>query len=87
MPNSVSAGTITSIANNAGTTKNRVGLIPITFSASISWLIFMVPMRAANAEPERPATKMPVINGANSRTTENAMPMVTRLSAPKIRSV
>ena len=37
----------------------------------------MVPMRAAIADPERPATKMPVINGANSRVTDRAMPSTT----------
>ena len=47
----------------------------------------MVPIRAASAEPDRPATRMPVISGENSRTTEKAMPMVTRDSAPKILSV
>lgn len=43
-------------------------------SASISWLMAMVDSRAASAEPDLPAIRMPVIRGANSRVTASAMP-------------
>ena len=78
-----SAGSMISMASRLGTTRKRTGLMPITRSASISWLIVMVPSRAASAEPERPATRMPVISGANSRVMPKATPSTTWLSAPK----
>src|ERR1700756_353573 len=54
-------GNITIMARNFGATRNRIGLIAIVSSASISLLTFMVPISAAKAEPERPITTMAVI--------------------------
>ncbi len=51
-----------------GDTRKRTGLMPITCRASTSWLMLMVASRAAIAEPERPAIRMPMIIGLNSRT-------------------
>ncbi len=59
--------------------------MPITDSASISCETCIVPICAAMAEAERPATKIPVISGANSRVTEIAMASTTRDSAPYAR--
>ena len=83
----VSTGSITSMASRLGTTRKRTGLMPMTRSASISLLIVMVPSRAARAEPERPATRMAVISGANSRVTDSATPNTTWCSAPNCSRV
>jgi hypothetical protein len=39
-------------------------------------------MRAASAEPDRPATRIPVIKGPNSRVTESATMKTTWCCAP-----
>ena len=56
--------------------------MPMTASASTSCETFIEPMRAANDEPERPATTMPVISTANSRVTDFATAITTWFSAP-----
>ena len=46
-------------------------------SASISSVTFIVPISAANAEPDRPMTTMAVINGPSSRVMEIATALAT----------
>ena len=62
-------------AISIGATRKRTGLMPITCSASTSWLMVMVASRAAIAEPDRPAIRMPMMSGENSRVTDSAMPI------------
>ncbi len=78
----VKAGSMISIASSAGATRKRTGSMPITLRASTSWLIAIVLSRAARAEPDRPATRMPMIKGENSRVTARAMPTWAKDSAP-----
>ena len=59
----------------------------IVSSASISSVTFMVPISAANAEPERPITTMAVIRGPSSRDMEigdGGGNIVHRAKAPKL---
>ena len=70
-------GTITSIARNFGATRKATGRRAMVFSASTSSVTFMVPISAANAEPDRPITMMAVISGPNSRTIEMATASAT----------
>jgi hypothetical protein len=46
----------------------------------------MVPISAANAEPERPLTAMAVISGPSSRVKPTATRSMTKCKAPKRRS-
>src|SRR6266481_2911783 len=82
----VKQGNITIMARNFGATRNRIGLMAIVSSASISSLTFIVPISAANAEPERPITMMAVIKGPSSRDMETATIVATALIAPNLRS-
>ena len=79
-------GNITIIARNFGVTRKCTGLIAMVSSASISSVTFMVPISAANAEPERPITTMAVIKGPSSRVIETATAVATRFIAPNFRS-
>jgi hypothetical protein len=63
---------MTSIARNFGVTRKRIGSIAMISSASISSVTFMVPISAANADPDRPMTTMAVIRGPSSRVIEMA---------------
>ena len=65
---------------------SKKGEMPITVNASISPFSRIEPIRLASCEPERPATMMPVISGANSRGIDSASPKLTWVSAPKMRS-
>ena len=82
----VRQGNITIIARNFGVTKNWIGLIAIVSSASISSVTFMVPISAANAEPDRPITTIAVIKGPNSRVIEMATAVATKSIAPNFLS-
>ena len=64
----VKIGTTISDARILGTARNVVGLKPIINKASTSSDIFMVPISAAKAEPDLPATTIAVIIGPNSET-------------------
>ena len=69
-PNTVSTGSMTSIARNRGTTRKRTGLIAITSSASISSPTFIVPNSAVTAEPLRPITITAISSGPSSRNSD-----------------
>ena len=56
--------------------------MPITASASTSCDTVIEPMRAASAEPERPATRIAVISAPNSRVTDLATATTTCDCAP-----
>ncbi len=56
--------------------------MPMVASASISCDTFIEPMRAASAEPERPATMIAVISAPNSRVTDLATATTTCDCAP-----
>ena len=79
-------GSITIMAMNFGATRNDTGLIAIVCSASISSVTFIVPISAANAEPERPMTTIAVISGPSSRVIEIATAVATRSIAPNLRN-
>ncbi len=66
-----------------GVTRKRTGLNPIVVNASTSWLTRIVPISAANAAPERPASRMAVISGPSSRSIDNPIRSATKISAPK----
>ena len=63
----LSSGVIATAASTRGTTRNRTGSSPIVASAFTSSFTFMVPISAANAAPDRPASRIAVINGPSSR--------------------
>ena len=63
-------GIITAIARNLGTTRKATGSSAIVSSASISSVTRIVPISAANAEPDRPITTTAVIRGPSSRVIE-----------------
>ena len=63
-----SSGIITTAAMTRGRTSASIGETPIVRIASISSVIFIVPICAAKAEPERPATMIAVISVPSSRT-------------------
>jgi hypothetical protein len=50
--------------------------------ASTSSVTDMVPIWAANAEPERPATMMAVSSGANSRSIDRPTMSAAKMLAP-----
>ncbi len=54
----------------------------MVLSASISSRTFIVPSSAANAEPERPAKMIAVINGPNSRKIESPIKLAIKSCAP-----
>ena len=66
-----------------GVTRKRTGLKPIVVSASTSWLTRIVPISAAKAAPERPASRMAVISGPSSRSIDKPIKSATKISAPK----
>ena len=68
--NRVRTGTTTREAMTLGTTRNRVGSKPMVNRASISSETFMVPISAAKADPDLPATMMQVMIGPSSRVME-----------------
>src|SRR5258708_39403590 len=66
----VRQGNMTAMAINLGATRKRTGLMAMVSRASISSVTFIVPISAANAEPERPITTMAVMRGPRSRDME-----------------
>ena len=68
-----------------GVTRKRTGSRPIVVSASTSWLTFIVPISAANAAPERPASRIAVISGPSSRSIARPIRSATKISAPNLR--
>ena len=54
-------------------------------NAATSSLTFIVPISAAKAEPERPASTMAVINGPSSRVMARATRLTTKRSTPNCR--
>ena len=83
--NSVSSGVISSAAMIRGATRKRTGSRPIVVSASTSSLTFIVPISAANAAPERPASRIAVISGPSSRSIASPTRSATKISAPNLR--
>ena len=73
----VSTGIITVAASKRGSTSMVIASTPMVASASNSWLTFMVPISAANAEPLRPASTIAVSSGPSSRTTPRATRLAT----------
>ncbi len=63
-----SNGIMMTAETRRGMTSASIGETPIVRIASISSVIFIVPIWAAKAEPERPATMMAVIKVPSSRT-------------------
>ena len=59
---------MTTAASMRGMTSASIGDTPMVRMASISSVIFIVPICAAKAEPERPATMIAVISVPSSRT-------------------
>ena len=59
-----------------------MGSMPITLSASTSSRVFMTPISAVKAEPERPATMMAVISTPISRNTDTATRLMVKSSPP-----
>ena len=68
-----SSGIITMADIRRGSTSASIGETPIVRIASISSVIFIVPIWAANAEPDRPATMIAVISTPSSRTVMRPM--------------
>ena len=68
-----SSGIIRIDAIMRGRTSASIGDTPIVRIASISSVIFIVPICAAKAEPERPATMIAVISTPSSRTVIRPM--------------
>ena len=79
-------GSIIIMATNFGVTRKWIGSIAMVSSASISSVTFMVPISAANADPDLPITTMAVINGPSSLVIEMATALATMLIAPNFRS-
>ena len=65
-------------------TRKRTGSRPIVSRASSSSLTFIVPISAANAEPERPARMIAVKIGENSRTMTRPIMSAMKIWAPNI---
>ena len=68
-----SSGIITTAEMIRGSTSASTGDTPIVRIASISSVIFIVPIWAAKAEPDRPATMIAVISVPSSRTVIRPM--------------
>src|SRR5215467_1877547 len=79
-------GSITIMARNFGVTRKSTGCMAIVSSASISSETFIVPISAANAEPERPITTIAVMSGPSSLVIEMATAFATKVMAPSFRS-
>ena len=67
-----SSGIITTAEIIRGMTSASIGETPIVRIASISSVIFIVPIWAAKAEPDRPATMIAVISVPSSRARNSA---------------
>ena len=63
-------------ARTRGMTSASTGDTPIVRIASISSVIFIVPICAAKADPERPATMIAVISVASSRMLRRPMRLI-----------
>jgi hypothetical protein len=63
-------------------TRNSIGEIPMVESASISWLVVIVPNCAAKAAPVRPAMTMAVMMQPISRVMATATRFATKIEAP-----
>ena len=61
--NRIKNGIMSTAAMIRVTTRKRTGSRPIVVSAFSSSLTFIVPISAANAAPERPASSIAVISG------------------------
>ncbi|MNW05462.1 hypothetical protein D3C71_2017120 [compost metagenome] len=70
-------------ATRRGNTKTPTGLRPMTFSASTSSRIFIEPISAVIALPERPAIMMAVSSTPISRSCRMPTRSTTKTSAPK----
>ena len=84
--NTVSRGSTSTSATILGSTSNSMGSMPSVRSASISSVTAMVPIWAAQAEPERPAMMIAVISGANSRSMDRPTRSATKMFAPYWRN-
>ena len=73
-------------AMTRGTTKASAGTTPIVRIASISSVIFIVPICAAKAEPDRPATMIAVIKIPSSRNVSLPIRLMVNTSAPNCRN-
>ena len=69
-----------------GTTSTSMGSSPITRSASISSRIFIEPISAVKAEPERPAIMIEVSSTPSSRSVRMPVRSTTKAVAPNFRS-
>src|ERR1044072_7839397 len=69
-----------------GTTSASIGETPIVRIASISSVSFIVPICAAKADPERPATMIAVISTPSSRKVMRPTRLIVKISAPNWRS-
>ena len=70
-------------ATRRGKTSTPTGLRPITVSASTSSRIFIEPISAVIALPERPAIMIAVSSTPISRSTRMPTRSTTKMSAPK----
>ena len=82
----VSSGRPITSAMMRGTISTSIGSRPMTRRASISSRIFMEPISAVKAEPERPATMMEVRRTPSSRRTRMPMRSMTKGVAPNLIS-
>ena len=69
-----------------GSTSASIGETPIVRIASISSVSFIVPICAAKAEPDRPATMIAVISTPSSRSVRRPTRLIVNTSAPNWRS-
>ena len=79
-------GTATSAARYFGANTNSTGSKAMTLRASISSVTFMVPISAANADPDRPLTAIAVNSGPSSRVKPTATRSMTKCRAPNRRN-
>ena len=77
-----SSGIMTTVASTRGSTSASIGETPIVRIASTSSVSFIVPICAAKAEPERPATMIAVISTPSSRKVIRPTRLTVRNSAP-----
>ena len=67
-------------ANTRGITRKRIGSMAMVVKASISSLIFIVPISAAKADAERLASTIAVNKGPSSRIIERAIRSATKIT-------
>ena len=79
----VRQGSAITSATSRGKTSTPIGLRPMTVSASTSSRIFIEPISAVIALPERPAIMIAVISTPSSRSTRMPTRSTTKMSAPK----